>query len=207
MTQSIACRVVFQDGARCTRTPRSGDLCHPCETWSTRHGGADPDGRRSYPKRTLKEVLAAALSIPPNEAGCRIGTGVFSLGTDGYLTAKIRGTQHRVTRLVLEHKLGRPLAPDMFACHTCDTPACVNADCLWEGDAGANMRDSMGKGRKPTGQAHPRPQRRLTEDEVAAIRTRCTAGGVTQEQLAEEYGVTQSAISRANSGKRWAWLS
>lgn len=44
-------------------------------------------------------------------------------------------------RKVLEFKMGRPLAPGMYACHTCDTPGCINPEHLYEGTQSQNMLD------------------------------------------------------------------
>lgn len=40
-----------------------------------------------------------------------------------------------------------------------------------------------------------RPDARLTIEQAAQIRVRYAAGGVSQETLADEYGVTQRVIS------------
>jgi len=50
-------------------------------------------------------------------------------------------------RLALEIKLGRPLIPGMFACHTCDNPPCIRPEHLFEGTSADNARDSLAKGR------------------------------------------------------------
>lgn len=44
-------------------------------------------------------------------------------------------------RAALEFALGRPLAPDRFACHRCDNPPCCNPLHLYEGTAADNVRD------------------------------------------------------------------
>ena len=47
--------------------------------------------------------------------------------------------------------LGRPIAPGMFALHTCDNRRCVNPDHLYEGTAGQNARDRAARGRTRNG--------------------------------------------------------
>ena len=62
------------------------------------------------------------------------------------------------SRAVLAESLGRKLERHEFACHTCDTPACVNIDHLYLGDAKTNMQDkvSRGRGRKTLTEEHRR---------------------------------------------------
>ncbi|MFF1468050.1 hypothetical protein [Streptomyces mirabilis] len=207
MTDASTCPVVFADGVKCSRRIARRGWCHPCATWQDRHGGLDPNGRRSVPKRARAEVLAAALAIPPNAEGCRINDGRFAADADGYPTVKIQRRMTRVTRLVLEDKLGRPLGVDMFACHRCDNPACVNSGCLWEGDAAANLHDSMAKGRKPTGAVASRskPTLKIEDADVPVIRA-LAAGGTPQKVITAQFGVSQPRISRIVNRKRRAWV-
>jgi hypothetical protein len=76
---------------------------------------------------------------------CKIWTG--SKSKKGYPLVK-RGVRWiRLTRIILEEKLGRSLRENMFACHHCDIPSCYEAEHLWEGTHGANFRDATRKGR------------------------------------------------------------
>lgn len=59
--------------------------------------------------------------------------------------------------------------------------------------------------RAPRGEANPRA--RLTEEQVSAIRKHYSSGDVTQRQLACEYGVAQSTISRLLAGQCWQHLA
>lgn len=85
--------------------------------------------------------------------------------------------------------------------HRCDVRACVNPHHLFLGTQQDNLADMRAKGRQVRGTAVGGAK--LTEDAVAAIRRRCAAGE-RQRDLAEEYGVAQSAISMATTGRNWS---
>lgn len=89
--------------------------------------------------RTVPNRLVERMRKP-----CRIWTGATSKG--GYPKANIRGRYVGLHRLVLEHRLGRRLGADEFACHRCDVPACMEPTHLYAGSALANQRDRRRRG-------------------------------------------------------------
>lgn len=118
-------------------------------------------------------------------------------------------------RWSLEQYLGRPILPDMQACHRCDTRLCVNPAHLFEGTQQDNETDKKNKGRTPRGDRHssrtmphrvPRGSRaglaKLTESDIPVIRSRI-AKGETQVTVAKTYSVTPTIISRILSRKIW----
>lgn len=92
----------------------------------------------------------------------------------------------------------------LYILHTCDNPLCCNPKHLFTGTAQDNATDRDRKGRhRPhdiSGSKHPLAV--LTEADIPAIRMAC-ARGETKAQVARQYGVDPSAISRIASGKRW----
>ena len=78
-----------------------------------------------------------------------VGTCVIhrAPGADGYPVVGRKGKTYRANRWVLALKLGRPIGPKLMACHTCDTPACLNPEHLFEGTNSINQLDSAAKGR------------------------------------------------------------
>ena len=92
-----------------------------------------------------------------------------------------------------------------FICHSCDNPSCVNPAHLWLGTAAENMHDMVQKGRSLTGERHP--ARKLSEADVVEIRRRYASDDITQQQLADEYGVHQTHISEIVRGVRWGHIT
>lgn len=59
--------------------------------------------------------------------------------------------------------------------------------------------------RTPKGQ-NSRGARKFTDDQVIGIYTRYKAGGITYKSLAEEFGVTSTAIGAIIRGESYVWL-
>lgn len=137
------------------------------------------------------------------EDGCWIWTGA-TRGHMGYGAA-----QHRaLRRLEATHRISWMLThgeipQGMFVLHHCDVPLCVNPEHLYLGSALDNMRDKCERGRRPTVAGAANPRSFLTPEKVAEIRARYAAGGVSQQRLADEYGVHQTTISHAIIGMTW----
>ncbi len=97
-----------------------------------------------------------------------------------------------------------PIPDGLEVCHNCpggDNPRCVNPEHLFLGTHADNMRDAGLKGQMARGESNHAAK--LTEVIVRSIRTRYAAGGVTQQQLADEFGVTNSVVCHVISRKAW----
>lgn len=104
---------------------------------------------------------------------------------------------HRLAyELVNGNKLG-----ELFACHKCDNRRCVNPDHIFPGTQLDNQQDMTKKGRHRFGVKNGRAV--LTEEDIPEVR-RLLALGETQQAIAEKFGVTQTAISSVNTGRRWS---
>ena len=81
----------------------------------------------------------------------------------------------------------------MEVCHKCDNPRCVNPSHLFLGSHTDNMRDALSKNRFSG---------TLSQENVIEIRQEFQ-NGKKQQELAEEYDVSQGQISRIINGGSW----
>jgi hypothetical protein len=124
--------------------------------------------------------------------------------SNGYGRFWVGGRPYLAHRISLELHLGRPLAQGMFACHAphsiCGNRACVNPAHISEKTQAENNADTVADGTSNRGTRNS--SCKLTEAEVLAIR----ADTRFQSEIAAEYGIKQSTVSRIKRRKIWYWL-
>lgn len=162
---------------------------------------------------------------------CKIWTGCrekAGYGKIGYKDKTIR--THRLAWILTYGEI-----PDgLWVLHHCDNRACVRPNHLFLGTIQDNITDMCNKGRQASGDrngTHTHPERvargdrngmrthpekrckgelqgssKLTEEKVLRIRARYSLGGISQLELAVEYGVVRSNISNIINHKRWAHI-
>ena len=107
----------------------------------------------------------------------------------------------KLHRAVMSVVLGRRLGRDEFVCHRDDDKTNNSPANLCVGDAASNAADSLRNGRHPTGDRHPFAK--LSDEQVRRVRL-ALARGERGSDLAREYGVHRSLISRIKTGLRRA---
>lgn len=128
------------------------------------------------------------------ETGCLIFTGSWT--NAGYGQATVDGKRGYTHRFAYREANGR--IPDgLHVCHKCDTPPCCNPEHLFLGTHAENLGDASRKGRMHPGERNYNAK--LDREKVRAIRS----ASKTNAELAAEYGVSQSLISRARRGLSW----
>ena len=136
----------------------------------------------------------------------------------GYGQFKVGGVQTPAHRVAYQMYVGS-IPQGLCVLHKCDVRACVNPAHLFLGTHADNAADRASKGRngRPLGdkngsrtQPHrvPRGARngnaKLSEREILEIRH---ASGITQQKLANKYGVSFQHISKIRSGEYWAHVT
>lgn len=151
-----------------------------------------PPGSRSLEERFWEKVDKQG----PEEcwewqaATHRHGYGAFGVGgRDGKMARA-----HRIS-----YKLHKGPIPDgCYVLHHCDNPPCVNPDHLYVGTQTDNMQDAVERDRgvgSPGMPGETHPQAKVTEADVREMRQRYEEEPVSQYDLADQYGLTQSTVS------------
>ena len=131
------------------------------------------------------------------ENGCVLWAGIKDAKGRGIIYSS---THRRGKRVFSAHRVAWELAKGAIpegqcVLHTCDNPPCINVEHLFLGTQLENIADMVIEDRSPN--------RKLTPAEVRSIRRRYAEGGVSQQQLADEYGVNQTTVSTIVLRKRY----
>ena len=85
---------------------------------------------------------------------------------------------------------------DGYILHICDNRLCVRPTHLYAGTLSDNMRDKM--------ISFNQPGQRIGVEDIPVIRERLKTE--KSKDIAEDYGVWPSQISRIKLGQRWGWV-
>lgn len=119
---------------------------------------------------------------------------------DGYGQIVVAGRTRAAHRVAYEEAYGE-IPPGLLIRHTCDNPPCINPQHLIPGTAKQNTHDSLDRGRWAWGEKNG--DARLTNHQALEIYRRAQSGE-RQRDLADEFGVGQSTVSRIARGESWA---
>ena len=101
----------------------------------------------------------------------------------------------RISLMIKDGILDRPVPRDMYACHVCDNPICVNPKHLFWGTNKENQADSVKKGRRmPVDQkGENNHNSKLSAKDKTDILAMLTIGRGDKE-IANQYSVSRQSI-------------
>lgn len=142
---------------------------------------------RPIPKLTNSELKRFWSKVDKSE-DCWIWTAGTTKGYGRIRINNIRYLAHRISYALVHGNPG-----NLWVCHTCDNPPCVNPKHLWLGTCRDNLQDAAKKGRCVT---------KLSLSDVQKI----LESNDTQQILADKYGVSRTIISDIQCRKCWRHL-
>lgn len=148
----------------------------------------------------MREIKSRLLERRTVSGDCWEWSG--SCDRDGYGVMSIkRGKQYRVHRVSYTEFIGE--IPDgMLVCHTCDNRKCFNPEHLFIGSPRDNTLDMINKSRKVSLMGSEHKMSKLSEKDVAAIRS-ARDSGESLASIASRFGVTFQHISNIAKRKTW----
>lgn len=120
----------------------------------------------------------------------------------GYPKIWVNNIEYKATRIAYLDFYGEQPS-ELFVCHTCDHPLCMNPNHFFLGNHNDNMFDRQQKSRQYMGTRHHLCK--LTEDQVLEIFS--LRGIETSPNLADRFGVSKSAIKQIWLGRNWSHLT
>lgn len=123
----------------------------------------------------------------------------------GYGHVRHEGKVVRSHRLAYAQAHGLQLSDlnGVIVRHACDNRACINPAHLVLGTQADNMHDMAARGRNRQPKGERNAKAKLTEAAVVQIRARLANGDACRE-IALDYGVCNSQISRISTRKTWS---
>jgi hypothetical protein len=134
---------------------------------------------------------------------CWIWTGTYPGSDRGprYGRFGFMGKKHAAHRFSWQIANGK-IPSGMHVLHRCDNPNCVRPDHLFLGTHRDNMLDMFAKGRRRILRGSEQGLAKLCEQDILLIRRKYSAGA-RQIDLAKEFNVDQTSISRIVLYKSW----
>ena len=160
--------------------------CKECS--DTRKGGRSLDA--------LVKFFLERCEVTPED--CMLPLGV-SRDKGGYVNISFKGRCTKLHRLVLKHKLGRPIKEECEAMHShlCEGRRdCINPEHIREGTHSENIKMAYASGRKVSPfKDKPRQRRKVNVKTADLVRNFYARNLHSQQKLAKMFGVSRTTIS------------
>jgi hypothetical protein len=170
--------------------------------YTERAGARTTMRKRTEKRRSYLERFDELWSADPN-TGCVLWTGPRN--EQGY--GRIWNGERRILthREVWERAHGT-IRDGLFVLHSCDCPPCGRLDHLFLGTHADNAADRNAKGRQARQWGETNGRASVDEVTVMDIRRAYARGGVTQDELAQQFGVGKNVVTNAVNGMTWIHL-
>jgi hypothetical protein len=169
---------------------------------------------KEYSASSVLEALEECATIVrfwcrvKKQEGCWAWLGYKNKFGYGTFSTMKELTAHRIAWILTNGSI-----PDgLNVLHKCDTAECCNPEHLYLGSTPENHHDMISRRRAwwfdKRKWRHGEDSNRaiLSNEQVLQIRHRYSSGLITQNELAQEFGVCRSTIGYAISGKNWSHL-
>lgn len=128
----------------------------------------------------------------------------YASDRDGYGLVYLEGRTSRAHILACEMMFG-PRPTGMVAAHSCGRPQCFNPYHLRWATHSENQMDRVAHGTSNRGSRHA--SAKLTEDQVREIRRMMAGMRRSNADIARQFGVHPSLLSKMKTGRAWGWLN
>lgn len=123
------------------------------------------------------------------------------LDKQGYGYLCFNGKAERAHRFSYKMLVGE-IPDNIFVCHKCDNPSCVNPDHLFLGTPADNTQDMLKKKRDNPQRGSKSSNSKLTEEQVIFIKE-LIRNGEKYSTIAKKFNVSAGAISLIANNKNW----
>lgn len=129
-----------------------------------------------------------------NDTGC--WNCISHMTKNKYPKINRNGKVLSIARFMFEKKFG--VTPkELFVCHKCDNPSCINPEHLFLGTIQENKQDEVNKGRQAKGETDG--NHKLTEEQVLEIRN----SNKIQKNIAKRFGINRNTVYKITNRKLW----
>ena len=135
--------------------------------------------------------------------GCWLWNGSINQISDYGIFWETHTKAHLAHRLMYELIHGDINNNKVLVRHKCDIRNCVNPDHLELGSHLDNAHDRIKRGRSNTRKGSSHTWAKITEQDVLSIRQQYNGGKISQQSLATQFGLSQTAIGQIIRRERW----
>lgn len=181
----------------CGKPAKTRGLCGAHYNRLQRNG--DPLAGRTPEGKPMKFIHQVALKSDVDDC---INWPFHKTG-NGYAFLAMGKKKCIVSRYVCEIVNGAPNDENHQAAHSCNNRSCVNPRHLRWATPSENQADKVIHGTVIRGERHPHAK--LSDDQAREIIE--LKGIKTQQEIADEFGLSRNQVFRIQAGKCWGWLA